>query len=221
MQRIGFLHTSNVHVKTFNTLMDEVAPSLEREHIVKPELLQRAQLAGASDPQVQAGVCTALAEFHSPAVVLCTCSTIGSAAEDCGKDCGLRVLRVDRPMAELAVRSGHKIAIVAALESTLTPTRRLLEATAREACTNVEMVDVPCLDAWAFFEGDDEGEFHRRIAAHLETLDPSFDVAVLAQASMAPAARLVSSGIQVLTSPRLGVEAAYRLASAEGATDRV
>lgn len=191
-------------LRRFNLLMDEIAPALEREHVVRPRLLQRAQLVGASDRQVRADVCAAITEFCSPAVVLCTCSTIGGVAEDCGNDRGIRVLRVDRPMAELAVRSGRKIAVVAALASTLTPTRSLLESAAREADASVELVDAPCLDAWAFFEAGDERGFHRRIADHIETLDPSFEVAVLAQASMAPAARLVFGSIRVFTSPRLG-----------------
>jgi len=77
-------------------------------------------------------------------------------------------------MAELAVRSGHKIAVVAALASTLAPTRSLLESIAREACEGVEIVDAPCLDAWPLFEAGDEGGFHRAIADHIETLDPFF-----------------------------------------------
>lgn len=212
VHRIGFLHTASVHVETFNVLLGEIAPSLEPEHLVRPALLERARLVGATDHQVRIGVCSAITEFCSPAVVLCTCSTIGSVAEACGIDRGIRVLRVDRPMAELAVRSGHKIAVVAVLESTLTPTRSLLESAAREAGETVEIVDAPCLNAWTLLEAGDEDGFHRSIADHLETLDPSFEVAVLAQASMAPAARMVSR-IRVLTSPRLGVEAAYRLAA--------
>ena len=220
MRRIGFLHTASAHVETFDLLTDELAPSLAREHVVRPDLLARARLAGAGDRQVRLGVGTAVAELGSSAVVLCTCSTIGSVAEACGRDRGVPVLRVDRPMAELAVRSGGKIALVAALASTLTPTRSLLEAVAREAGASVEIVDAPCLDAWALFAAGDDRGFQRRVAEHLEQLDPSFEAAVLAQASMAPAARLATTGIRVLTSPRLGVEAASRLAGAGGAARR-
>jgi hypothetical protein len=208
MARVGFLHTADAHVESFDLLMNELAPSLERQHVVRPALLQRAQLVGESDRQVRLGVCAAISAFREPTVILCTCSTIGCIAEQCGRESNVRVLRVDRPMAELAVRSGQKIAIVAALASTLAPTRALLESVAREARVNVELVDLPCLDAWALFQAGDHGAFHRRIARHLETLDTSFDAAVLAQASMAPAAQMASSAVPVLTSPRLGVEAA-------------
>jgi hypothetical protein len=211
--RVGFLHTAGAHVDVFDDLLNEFSTSLEREHVVRPYLLDRARLAGDADRDVRVGVGAAIAEFRGPAVVLCTCSTIGGIAEDCGRERGIPVLRVDRPMVELAVRSGKKIAIVAALASTLTPTRVLLESVARERGLSVEIVDVPCLDAWTSFEQGDQKEFHRRIAQHVEALDPSFDAAVLAQASMAPAARLISGDIRVFTSPRLGVEAAYRMAA--------
>ncbi len=210
--RLGFLHTASAHVDVFDALLNEFSPSLAREHVVRPDLLARAQLAGDADRHVRVGVAAAIAEYRRPVAVLCTCSTIGGVAEDCGRERGIPLLRVDRPMAELAVRSGKKIAIVAALASTLTPTRALLESVARDTRLSVEIVDVPCLDAWESFEQGHRREFHRRIAQHVEALDPSFDAAVLAQASMAPAARLISSGIRVFTSPRMGVEAAYRMA---------
>jgi hypothetical protein len=50
--------------------------------------------------------------------------------------------------------------------------------------------------------------------AHLDALDDSVEVAILAQASMALAAQLASGSTPVLTSPRLAVEAAVAKARA-------
>jgi hypothetical protein len=215
LARVGFLHTASAHAETFDLLMEELAPSLEREHLVRPALLQRARLAGAADRRLRLDVSTAIAAFRDPTLVLCTCSTIGGLAEQCGRERGVDVLRVDRPMAERAVRSGQRIAIVAALASTLAPTRTLLESLAREAELSVELVDAPCLDAWPLYEAGDEVGFHRRVASHVETLDRSCGAVVLAQASMEPAARIVSRAVPVLASPRLAVEAVYRLLTTE------
>lgn len=101
MRRIGFLHTAEAYVETFDLLVEEVAPSLEREHVVRPDLLQRAQLVGATDQQVGMGVCEAIAELRGPAVVVCTCSTIGGVAEACGRDRGIRVLARERRYRDL------------------------------------------------------------------------------------------------------------------------
>ncbi len=121
------------------------------------------------------------------------------------------VLRVDRPMAELAVRDGTRIAVVFALESTLAPTSALLNEVARLTGKEVEIIDAPCLDAWSRFEQGDTAGYHRAVASTVDGLDPSIDVAVLAQASMAGAASLVQSDRTVLSSPRSAVEAAINL----------
>ncbi len=113
-------------------------------------------------------------------VVICTCSTLGGAAERCVPVADVNVLRVDRPMAELAVRSGSRIGLVAALKSTFAPTRALLYDAAVAAGREITLVDAPCFDAWRHFEqGDIEG-YHRDVAVCVDALDPSVDVVVLA-----------------------------------------
>lgn len=211
---VGFLHTSAVHVEPFGALMADVDPSLTHRHIVRAQLLDRARAAGLDDRELHRGVHEALAELPvAPgSVVVCTCSTVGAIAEGCGEDLDLRVLRVDRPMAELAVRSGRALAVLATLASTLAPTKALLEEAARAAGVRVTIHEVLCADAWEAFQAGDQVGYVERIAVRLEALEDSIDVAVLAQASMAPAAQLVASPRPVLASPRLAVEAAVALA---------
>jgi Asp/Glu/hydantoin racemase len=128
------------------------------------------------------------------------------------------VLRIDRPMAEAAVAAGGRIAVVATVESTLAPTRSLLLECAAGA--PVEIVDAPCLDAWALFAAGDLEGYARRVAAHCRGLDA--DVIVLAQASMAPAAELLADlATPVLTSPRAVVGRAAALSGAGNETAQV
>jgi hypothetical protein len=209
VEPVGFLHTAETHVDTFRRLLADVAPGRPGEHLVRPDLLDLARRVGPQHALVCAGLREDLAGLRDrgAGAILCTCSTVGAAAEDLGRELGIRVVRADRPMAEAAVRAGRRIALVAALESTLRPSRALLEDAAVAAGRQVEIVDAPCLDAWMLFEGGDLVAFHRHVAAHIESLDQAADVVVLAQASMAPAADLVRSPRTVLTSPRLAVEA--------------
>lgn len=193
--------------------MAEVDPSLAHRHSVCAQLLDRARSAGLEDPELHRGVHDALAELplaHG-SVVVCTCSTIGAIAESCGEDVGLRVLRVDRPMVERAVRSGRTLAVLATLASTLAPTRALLEEVALAAGVRVTIHEILCADAWEAFQAGDQVGYVERIAVHLEALEDSIEVAVLAQASMAPAAQLLTGSCLVLASPRLAVEAAVAL----------
>jgi hypothetical protein len=195
---IGFLHTADAHVPTFHNLMAELAPGLRDLHVVDARLL-----ADAGERGIDADVAERLGErLRSLAasgadVVVCTCSTLGGHAEQV--PVGVPVLRIDRPMAEAAVAVGGRIAVVASVESTLAPTRALLLECAAGA--PVEIVDAPCLDAWALFAAGDLEGYARRVAAHCRGLDA--DVIVLAQASMAPAAELLADlAAPVLTSPR-------------------
>ena len=67
------------------------------------------------------------------AVVACTCSTIGGIAERTATGGAFTAQRIDRAMAERAVRAGPRVLIAAALESTLEPTTALILSTAAQA----------------------------------------------------------------------------------------
>jgi hypothetical protein len=65
---------------------------------------------------------------------------------------------------------------------------------------------VLCGEAWPLFESGDLSAYARVIADSIAQTARAGDVVVLAQASMAPAERLVQHlGIPVLSSPRSGV----------------
>ena len=144
-------------------------------------------------------------------VILCTCSTLGAAAERFDKAFGARVLRIDRPLAEKAVALGSELVVVAALESTLEPTRALLEAEAARVGKRVALELSLCPDAWRYFESGDEAAYLRAVATHVDEVAGRGDVIVLAQASMAGAERFVRTSKSVLSSPRLGVLGALEL----------
>ncbi|MFJ9854903.1 aspartate/glutamate racemase family protein [Streptomyces sp. NPDC101150] len=211
---LALLHTSPVHVPVFDALRDEDAPGLALRHLVRPELLERARELGpdAVAEEVAAALCGAAREGAQAA--LCTCSTIGSVAEAAGAALGVPVLRVDRPMAAAAVAAGPRIVVLAALESTLGPTRDLIAEEAERAGREVRVTTVLVAGAWERFEaGDAEGFVAAVVAAAREV--PDADAIVLAQASMAAAADRLAGPVPVLSSPRPGLRAAAQLAMRE------
>ncbi|UYB38375.1 aspartate/glutamate racemase family protein [Streptomyces sp. Je 1-4] len=211
---LALLHTSPVHVPVFDTLRDAEAPGLAMRHLVRPELLDRARAQGPDAVSADLSAVLSEAVGHGARAVLCTCSTIGSVAEAAGAALGLRVLRVDRPMAAAAVAAGPRIAVLAALESTLAPTEDLIAQEARRAGREVRVRTVLVPDAWERFEsGDTEGYLSAIAAAAREIRDA--DAIVLAQASMAPAAEGLDGGAPVLSSPRLGLRAAAQPAASD------
>jgi hypothetical protein len=209
---LTFLHTSPAHIERFQALATQLAPGISVQHLVDESLLQEARETGIT-PELAQRVQFILAEAGQAAkVILCTCSTIGGCAEEMGQLTGSRVIRVDRPMAEKAVSLGRRIVVAATLASTLEPTQALIKEAAQEAGQTVEIFDLLCDSAWAKFEqGDQEGYLHE-IAASLREAATTGDVIVLAQASMAGAADLCADlPIPILSSPRLGMEAALRV----------
>lgn len=214
---IGFLHTAESHVATFGALVEDVDPAREHVHAVRADLLERARQHGVDDRALADELRGAIQDLaaHDADVVICTCSTIGGVSERCAGGLGVDVLRIDRPMAKRAVRIGSRIGVVAALESTLAPTRSLLCEEALAAGKEITVVEVPCFEAWGLFEDGDIAGYRRDVAKHVDRLEATIDVVILAQASMAAAAPLVKSNRIVLTSPRIAVEAAL-LATAPG-----
>ncbi len=210
---IGFLHTADVHTDTFTGLLAEVSPGRPSTHVVDQGLLAEARRRGGVDEELTELLTARLKEAaRGASVVVCTCSTISGPAELLSRAAGVPVVRVDRPMAELAVDSGSRIAVVAALRSTVAPTVALLTDVARLQGRTPTIDEVVLPDAWSLFEDGDLSGYAIAIATAVDSLDPRTDVVVLAQASMAAAVPRCTTTAPVLSSPRSAVEAAVALA---------
>ncbi|WP_030793197.1 hypothetical protein [Streptomyces sp. NRRL S-920] len=239
--KLGLLHTSSVHIPVFDGLRDAHHPDLELRHHVVESLLERARVEGpdAVTPQVRAAL---VAAGEGAAAVLCTCSTIGGVAEALGAEVGVPVVRVDRPMAAAAVAAGSsgggaglggarvggpRVVVLATVESTLGPTVALVEEEARKAGRAAVVRAVVVDGAWErFAAGDSEGCLALVARAVSEVraadADAGADVVVLAQVSMAGAERLVPEGaVRVLSSPRVGLDAAAAVVAAARGVGRV
>ena len=203
MSTLVFLHTSPMHIDTFNVLLRELAPDLPVQHIVDEAILREARDAGRLTEAMQAKVRAQVEMLRAAPVVLCTCSTIGGCAEAAGPN----VIRVDRPMAAKAVQMGRRIIVAATLASTLQPTKDLIFDEAHRQNKSIELIEVLCDGAWAKFEQGDQAGYVEVIAKRLHAVTHLGEVIVLAQASMAAVER-EDFGVPVLSSPRLGLEAA-------------
>jgi len=211
---IAFLHTSAVHVPTFDKLMQELAPALRVTHSVCEILLTQAQHDGADSPTLISAVCQAMAQACATGatIVVCTCSTIGGIAETMATNGAFTATRVDRAMADLAVSKGLPILLVAALESTLAPTTDLLQTSARRMGVTLDIDSLVVHEAWPYFTAGDHDRHIGTLVQAVSERSSAGKVVVLAQASMAPAVdALAKLGITALSSPRLGVEHAVAL----------
>ncbi|WP_432562195.1 aspartate/glutamate racemase family protein [Kineococcus sp. SYSU DK003] len=221
MATVGFLHTAHAHVRTFSDLLDQRDETVADRHLVDTGLLVAARARGVDS--VRSAIADRLRRLVAEGadVVVCTCSTIGPTAKAVGAQMGLRVVRVDRPMAEAAVLAGRRIAVVASLDEAAATLMPLLRECAASTGRVVDFVDVRCTDTWSAFESGDLLTYTTGVADAVRRavvpLDPPVDVVVLAQASMVDAAPLLRDlHVPVLTSPRLVVEAAVELVQPVG-----
>ena len=212
MTGLTLIHTAPNLKDTFNDLLSELAPDIQVRHVVHEELLKDALDAGALTADVRRRTAEAMlaeAASASPGVVLCTCSTVGPGADDARSLTAVPILRVDRPMAEEAVRGGTRIAVCATLETTMGPTIDLLEETAMRLNREVDLIPIVFEAARAKFIEGDFDRYVQIIADGLHRAADDADVIVLAQASMAPALELCGDiTVPILTSPRSGLAAA-------------
>ena len=215
---LALLHTTPVLIDTFDRLIEEADLEFPVKHIVEEEFLTEAREKGISqdlDGRIRGRIGAAVEE--GAAVVLCTCSTIGASAESANDAADGVVIRVDRPMAENAVEIGSRIIVAAALESTLAPTRNLILEVASTRKKHIDLIEVLCDKAWSRLEAGDNEGYCREIARTLKVRAAEGDVIVLAQASMAGAAKLCPEiSIPILSSPEIGFQHAVDIWKEKG-----
>ncbi|GAB2638871.1 hypothetical protein [Vibrio panuliri] len=205
--KVAFLHTLAANQILFDDCIQEsqLAKFADVMHCCAPELLEYASGVGfdAHLANQVAGQVRAL-EQQGADWIVCTCSSIGRLAES-SLTHHAKVLRVDRPMAQKASQA-KQLTVLAALPTTIEPTMSLL-AEYRvdiEQFANVRVIDV----VWQHYLAGDLATYQQAIANYLDQYCSDDEVVLLAQASMAPAMKLLSEvwSTKVLTSPSTCLE---------------
>jgi Asp/Glu/hydantoin racemase len=217
---LALIHTSPVLVPTFNALCERLLPGVPVFHMVDESLIKDTIAAGALR---KATIRRLLAHIDSAAqagagAVLVTCSSIGEGVKVARLVFDFPVLRIDEPMAERAVADGRRIGVLATLETTLSPTLRLLEETAAAMGERRDLVSCLCAGAFDAVLSGDVATHDRIVREKLAELGGRVDVIVLAQASMA---RVVAGlppeerTVPILSSPEPAVARAAEVLAAE------
>ncbi|MFV0361647.1 MAG: aspartate/glutamate racemase family protein [Suipraeoptans sp.] len=137
--------------------------------------------------------------------ILNICSSVGEVADSvqsAAKYIGVPIVRIDEEMCREAVRCGSKIAVMATLPTTLTPTKNTIKRVAREMNKEVELVD--CLVKGAF--GLNQDDFKKQMLTYAGQVASEVDVILFAQGSMAYCESDIRDEYNktVLSSPRFG-----------------
>lgn len=206
---VALLHTAPVLTQVFGAALQSQAPQLDAFHLVDESLLQDTMKYGML-PRTRRKMVgyLASAEDSGARAVLVTCSSLGEAVEECRPMVAIPVVRVDEEMAREAVRTGDRIGVVATVESTLEPTRAIIERVAEQEGLDRKVSATVCSGAFAALRAGETATHDALVAAEVRRLAGSVDVLVLAQASMARVvAGLSDLPVPALTSPESAVRA--------------
>lgn len=187
IKTLGLIHTSATLIPVFQQLVQEYLPGVAIFNIVDDSLVRNVAARGSVTPAIYKRVAdyVASAEDSGADQVLVTCSSIGAAVEAAADTAGVPVLRVDQPMADLAVNTGRRIGVIATLPTTLLPTADLVERRAALAGKEIELNSKLCEGAFEALMSGDTARHDQMVADALRELSKQVDVILLAQASMA------------------------------------
>lgn len=211
MATLGLVHTVRRVIPGLSDLAAELLPDVRQLHYLDESVLQDAiALNGLSAGIIRRVRTLVQLAAERCEVVLVTCSSIGPAADIAAGECYVPVLRIDRPMAQEAVRTAQRVGVIATLGSTLQPTTELVRRCAAEAEREVAVTPLLIEGAFAAASGGDQAEHDRLVLAGLQELltgaEP-VETVLLAQASMAAVAVQLPEALQarILSSPRSGL----------------
>lgn len=184
---LGLIHTSATLIPVFQQLCKEYLPGVNTFNIVDDSLVKNIIARGEVTPSIYQRVAdyVASAEDSGADYVLVTCSSIGAPVEAAAEKAGVPVLRVDQPMADLAVQTGKRIGVIATLRTTLQPTSDLVKRRAELAGKEIELTSIVVEGAFDALMSGGAAKHDELVADALRKLAKQVDVILLAQASMA------------------------------------
>jgi Asp/Glu/hydantoin racemase len=205
--RIALLHTGAVVIPMAGEFVKRELPDVTPINYLDDRIV-----ADLGDPEVAESVPDRVGELAQAAAnagaeaILLTCSSISELAAATAEKVGVPILRIDEAMADEAVATGNRIAVLATLATTCGPTTRLIEERAALTGRTPAITSVVIDGAFAAVASGDRPSHDRLVAAAIERVAADVDVIVLAQASMASAAGAADVDVPVLTSLESGVK---------------
>ena len=208
---LGLIHTSATLVPIFQELCNKYLPGVKTFNIVDDSLIKNVIACGELTPTTarRVVVYAGSAEIAGADYILFTCSSIGAAVEAAANLTTVPVLRVDQPMADLAIQTGTRIGVIATLPTTLAPTTDLVKRRAMYLQKEISVTAVLCEGAFDALMTGDAATHDAMVATALKDLVTKVDVILLAQASMARVVDHLNAAdkiVPILASPTIAIQ---------------
>jgi Asp/Glu/hydantoin racemase len=214
-RRVALVHASRAAVDPVTNYYAEQSPDIEFTNLLDDGVM-RMLLAKDWDralDRLNSLTKQACDEYGAEAAVL-TCSAVPpEALERLRQAAAIPLIKIDEPMARLAVRAGRRIGVLSTFPSTAETTRELLLAAARQAGAEIELVEELAADALKALLAGDQPTHDRLFFEACEKFRGRVDALVLAQVSMARLAEEVQRrlGVPVFNSLGSSLDAVKQL----------
>lgn len=211
MKNITCVHTGMGLAPVLETVFSNAVGEISCNHIVDTGILRDVIRDGGVSDLTEKRLLSLFEEalMAKPDLVVCTCSSIGDVADKAAAmHPEAKIIRIDHAMAEYAVEHFEKIAVMATLTTTITPSCRLVERLAEKKGKHVQVISATAEGAFANLIGNKPDEALQCMKDCAVKLCKDAQVLLLAQASMGNFAEELSkvTGVPVFTSPALCAE---------------
>lgn len=206
-KKLTILHTTLATTTTIPAMIRELYPDeFDIVNVLDDSLLNDIKCSGRMSASVIERFIqyACIAKNNGSDALLLACSSLGKAADIARELLDIPLYKIDEPMADQAVESGNNILVLGTVKSTLEPTSDLIRSKRKSQEQSVTCILIP--DVFELYEIDRE-QHDQRIAEVIQEHLNTYDVIVLAQASMANAIQYITQGREkIVTSLPLGLQ---------------
>ena len=206
-KKLAILHTTLATTTTIPAMIRELYPDeFDIVNVLDDSLLNDIKCSGRMSASVIERFIqyACIAKNNGSDALLLACSSLGKAADIARELLDIPLYKIDEPMADQAVESGNNILVLGTVKSTLEPTSDLIRSKRKSQEQSVTCILIP--DVFELYEIDRE-RHDQKIAEVIQEHWNTYDVIVLAQASMANAIQYITQGREkIVTSLPLGLK---------------
>lgn len=206
-KKLTILHTTLATTTTIPAMIQELYPDeFDIVNVLDDSLLNDIKCSGRMSASVIERFIqyACIAKNNGSDALLLACSSLGKAADIARELLDIPLYKIDEPMADQAVNSGNNILVLGTVKSTLEPTSDLIRSKRKSQEQSITCILIP--DVFELYEIDRE-QHDQRIAEVIQKHLNTYDVIVLAQASMANAIQYITQGREkIVTSLPLGLQ---------------
>ena len=206
-KKLTILHTTLATTTTIPAMIRELYPDeFDIVNVLDDSLLNDIKCSGRMSASIIERFIqyACIAKNNGSDALLLACSSLGKAADIARELLDIPLYKIDEPMADQAVNSGYNILVLGTVKSTLEPTSDLIRSKRKSQEQSITCILSP--DVFELYEIDRE-QHDQRIAEVIQEHLNTYDVIVLAQASMANAIQYITQGREkIVTSLPLGLQ---------------